>query len=55
MKCNSGLPDDRAPSDALSVYLALEKRVKALEDELAFTKLTINALYQEIKAYKRDP
>lgn len=54
MKKNSGLPDGRVPSDTLSVYLALEKRVKALEDELAFAKLTINALYQEIKAQKND-
>lgn len=44
--------DDAAPQDTLSVYLALEKRVKALEDELSFTKLNINALYLKIKDLK---
>ncbi len=41
------------PQDSLSVYLALQKRVANLERELEFTKLTINALYLEIKSLKK--
>lgn len=52
MKSISGLPDDELPRDALSVYLALEKRVKDLENELNFTKLNINVLYMKIKELK---
>ena len=45
-------PPPEYPQDTLGVYLALERRVRTLEHELEFTKLTINALYMEIKALK---
>lgn len=54
VKSNSALSGGAAPQDTLAVYLALEKRVKALEDELAFTKLIINSLYKEIKELKKN-
>lgn len=46
-------PESAYPQDTLSVYLALEKRVKALENALELTNLNINALYREIKALKK--
>lgn len=50
-------PLDGAANDTLSVYLALEKRVKNLENELNFAKLNINVLYMKIKELKaaREP
>lgn len=54
MKSSSGLPGDELPKDALSVYLALEKRVKDLENELNYVKLNVNTLYMKIKELKAE-
>ena len=55
MKHDPILCGGELPQDTLSVYLALEKRVKSLEDELDFTKLVLNSLYQEIRELKKKP